>query len=636
MGSFDCFFADGPATTNVTATVTDSDGASDTDNQFVTVTVANLAPVVTAAADQSSDEGQDVAFDLGSFSDAGANDADWTVDIDWGDSSSDTFDAARQGGLGTLNHTYADDGLYSVEVCVTDKDLARLTAPASTSASTTWRRWSPPPPTRSRTRAPPRPLISAASAMRATTTPWTVIVDWGDLSSDTFTDSEASAGAITDRSHTYADNGTYNVTVTVREAGGVSAPSGSASFDVTVANLAPVLTAAADQGSDEGQDVAFDLGSFSDAGANDADWTVDIDWGDSSSDTFDAARQGGLGALNHTYADDGLYSVEVCVTDKDLASDCATFEITVDNVAPTIALSGDASVDEGSLYSLTLGAVTDPGDDTVIEWIVDWGDGAVESYFADGVVTHTYADGPADYTISVDLLDEDGTHLAAGSHDVHVDNVKPSISLSGPDTANEGDTETYTFLVIDPGVNDTQTITVDCGANGAQVGLTDYNPLDGMGSFDCFFADGPATTNVTATVTDSDGASDTDNQFVTVIVANLAPVVTAAADQGSDEGQDVAFDLGSFSDAGANDADWTVDIDWGDSSSDTFDAALQGGLGTFNHTYADDGLYSVEVCVTDKDWRDRLRQLRHQRRQRGAGGHRRRRPDRGRGHRPDL
>ena len=263
-------------------------------------------------------------------------------------------------------------------------------------------------------------------------TPWTVIVDWGDLSSDTFTDSEASAGAITDRSHTYADNGTYNVTVTVREAGGVSAPSGSASFDVTVANLAPVLTAAADQGSDEGQDVAFDLGSFSDAGANDADWTVDIDWGDSSSDTFDAALQGGLGALNHTYADDGLYSVEVCVTDKDLASDCATFEITVDNVAPTIALSGDASVDEGSLYSLTLGAVTDPGDDTVIEWIVDWGDGGSVSYFADGVVTHTYADGPADYTISVDLLDEDGTHLAAGSHDVHVDNVKPSISLSGP------------------------------------------------------------------------------------------------------------------------------------------------------------------------------------------------------------
>ena len=47
----------------------------------------------------------------------------------------------------------------------------------------------------------------------------------------------------------------------------------------------------------------------------------------------------------------------------------------VDNVAPTIAISGAANVDEGSAYSLTLGAVTDPGTDTVSSYIVHWGDG---------------------------------------------------------------------------------------------------------------------------------------------------------------------------------------------------------------------------------------------------------------------
>ena len=47
-------------------------------------------------------------------------------------------------------------------------------------------------------------------------------------------------------------------------------------------------------------------------------------------------------------------------------------------------------------------------------------------------------------------------------------------------------------------------------------GSDTYNAGTGVGSFQCFFADGPATTNVTATVTDSDGASDTDNQVVTV------------------------------------------------------------------------------------------------------------------------
>ena len=47
----------------------------------------------------------------------------------------------------------------------------------------------------------------------------------------------------------------------------------------------------------------------------------------------------------------------------------------MNNVAPTIALSGNASINEGASYSLTLGAITDPGADTVTQWLIDWGDG---------------------------------------------------------------------------------------------------------------------------------------------------------------------------------------------------------------------------------------------------------------------
>jgi hypothetical protein len=61
-------------------------------------------------------------------------------------------------------------------------------------------------------------------------------------------------------------------------------------------------------------------------------------------------------------------------------------------VAPTIAISGAASVNEGSAYSLTLGAVTDPGTDTVSSYIVHWGDGSSSTYSSNGVKTHTYAD----------------------------------------------------------------------------------------------------------------------------------------------------------------------------------------------------------------------------------------------------
>ena len=62
------------------------------------------------------------------------------------------------------------------------------------------------------------------------------------------------------------------------------------------------------------------------------------------------------------------------------ARDPTRRRVTVNNVAPTIAISGAASVNEGSAYSLTLGAVTDPGTDTVTSYIVHWGDGNTDTY----------------------------------------------------------------------------------------------------------------------------------------------------------------------------------------------------------------------------------------------------------------
>src|SRR5438128_654988 len=79
---------------------------------------------MTAAADQSSDEGSSHSFDLGSFSDPGAGDAPWHVSVDWGDGHSNNFDTSSQGSLGSLAHTYDDNtaGGYTVSVTVTDKD----------------------------------------------------------------------------------------------------------------------------------------------------------------------------------------------------------------------------------------------------------------------------------------------------------------------------------------------------------------------------------------------------------------------------------------------------------------------------------------------------------------------------------
>ena len=66
------------------------------------VTVSNVAPTVTAPANQTANEGASTSFSLGSFSDPGVNDSPWAVDVDWGDGTAhSTFSASSQGSLGS-------------------------------------------------------------------------------------------------------------------------------------------------------------------------------------------------------------------------------------------------------------------------------------------------------------------------------------------------------------------------------------------------------------------------------------------------------------------------------------------------------------------------------------------------------
>src|SRR5262249_30567287 len=103
----------------------------------------------------------------------------------------------------------------------------------------------------------------------------------------------------------------------------------------------------------------------------------------------------------------GPTTVTITATDSDGLPASTTFTLTVTNIPPTIAISSAASVNEGAAYTLTLGAVTDPGTDSVTQYIVHWGDGSSDTYTTAGAKTHAYADGPATRAITVDLVDED-------------------------------------------------------------------------------------------------------------------------------------------------------------------------------------------------------------------------------------
>src|SRR3954463_3443089 len=152
----------------------------------------------------------------------------------------------------------------------------------------------------------------------------------------------------------------------VQDSDGASATDSESVQVVEVANVAPTLTAPADQNANEGASTSISLGSFTDPGAADYPWSVDVDWGDGSTHTmFTQNTTGSLGMLNHTYADGpATRTVSVKVTDKDSASDTKTFAVTVNNVAPAVTAPANQSADEGASTSINLGSFADPGPDS--------------------------------------------------------------------------------------------------------------------------------------------------------------------------------------------------------------------------------------------------------------------------------
>ena len=123
--------------------------------------------------------------------------------------------------------------------------------------------------------------------------------------------------------------------------------------------------------------------------------------------------------------------VSLTVTDDDGGTgDAAATTIHVANVAPTIVLTGDDAVDAGATYTVTLGTITKPGDDTVTEWTVTWGDTTSDTYAGGGDRTHVY-ENDGTYTITVDLADEDGTHTGAGTKGVTVNPDGPEVTDLG-------------------------------------------------------------------------------------------------------------------------------------------------------------------------------------------------------------
>ncbi len=339
---------------------------------------------------------------------------------------------------------------------------------------------------------------------------------WTYIPDPDFTGNDSFIYTVTDRGGNDAD-----------PASALTSTQGTISLIVNPTDDAPTLDAVADQDVDEGSVVTVQL--LGQDPENQA-LVYSLVSGPAGA-TVDASS----GLFSWT-APDGDDSFVVTVRASDGVNHAQRmFTITVHNVAPTLYATGDAQVALGDAYQIALSS-TDPGDDTLLSWEINWGDGNVEVFAGSATsASHTYTlDG--DYSITLVATDEDGSYdagpvavsvLADNSNPVapgqfvQTDEDQPLlITLAATDP--DGDPLTYSIL--------SQPAFGTLGALDPVTHQLTYTPeADYVGQVSFMFR-----------VVDGQGGSATASINIKVLTVNDAPIAHAQS-LSMDEDQSLAI-----------------------------------------------------------------------------------------------
>jgi PKD repeat protein len=282
--------------------------------------------------DQNAVEGASHSFALGAFTASGSG--PFSVSVDWGDSSNSSFSQSSPGPITPQSHVYAEEGTYTVSVKVTAgslsstesfkvnvSDPAVLGTPVAVGAvegaaftGKTTATFTDP---------------GGAEAMSS----YSATINWGDLTptiAATITGGTplgSSSAVFTVGSdgiaHTYAEEGTYDVTTTINHAGIITVVHSTA----TVADPAVVGTPIS-VNAKEAISTTVPVATFTDPGGAEltpsiaAEYQANIDWGDSSSSAGTISYSDGAGSKTapftvngtHAYAEEGTYNITVTIS----------------------------------------------------------------------------------------------------------------------------------------------------------------------------------------------------------------------------------------------------------------------------------------------------------------------------------
>jgi uncharacterized repeat protein (TIGR01451 family) len=425
---------------------------------------------------------------------------------------------------------------------------------------------------------------------------------------------------------TFADQGTYVVTLRVLDAAGRS---DTDTAEVTVANRPPVVDLGDDRTVLEGDRLSLSI-PFTDPGTGDTHTAI-IDWGDA---TFEPGMvsEGAASRVtgSHVYPDDAAAEIRVCVTDDDGDTGCDSLQVTVQNQNPVVQGAGAFALDAWR-----------PED------YLSCYDGFSDWQVAGGAVTQTRNSRPSVfYGNFLALGSRIEGRLRASSGTTDGDAFGLAIGFEPGDTTNP----LADYLLIDWRRED-QSFRFGCGgqatarrglalsrvsgipadaelwahdnracngtasgvrelARGRRFGSTGWTPgteytfaLEASPDRLRLYINGVLELDVASTAAGTAGGFPNGRlAFYGYSQADVTYSGFAIQSLVGDEGRPLTARVG-FTDAGVLDTH-TATIDWGDGtppSAGTITEIAGFDVITGTHSFPDDGSFTVRVCATDDD-----------------------------------
>jgi hypothetical protein len=404
---------------------------------------------------------------------------------------------------------------------------------------------------------------------------WTI--SWGDGSAPQVVNGNAQPVT-----HVFA-SGPHTYVISATAADDIGTYAAGNTVTVAVQHVPPTLTLSGAPSVNELATYTLTLSAVVFGGHAIDHWTVT--WGDGSAPQV---VNGNPASVNHVFAS-GPHTYVISATATD---DVGTYAapgmviVTVKHVPPTLAISGPATVDQGSPYTLSLsGSAT--ASHPISGWMIQWGDGSTQLVGGNPAsVTHVYLSGPRTYVITAAATDDLGTYAAPGTVTVTVNYVTPTLGISGAGTVNEGSTYTLQLSATAPGTIALQKWTITWG-DGSAPQVVSGNPA----SVTHVYVAGLNPYTVSATATDAQGTHAAANT-VTVTVTHQPPTMAINGAAAVNEGSVYTLTLsgrGTHVISG-----WT--ITWGDGSVQT----LTGNPTSATHVYTD-GPHSYTISATASD-----------------------------------